>query len=279
MNTLARAARAACLVGTALVVGCASPSTVGVEGGLLTGNASVRVESRAVPTPEWAAWSACLAEQQSTRVGDVCVCGAAFPRLAVLPDFDHCYAPNDAPPTDPAPPPDDPAPGAEDAGHAESAQADPTGDVDEPDDRESADLSALKRELRDAEGFEPGLPGQHVGYGHRLPLSPGEAEALLDVAARNALANSAVAARNALANSAVAAPCWPEIDIVRKIVVASMAYQHGLDGLRGYSNMLDALCAGDFARAADEMLDSLWAHEQAPDRARRLAQAMRSGEL
>lgn len=196
-------------------------------------------------------------------MGDVCVCAAAFPRLAVLPDFDDCYAP----PSDPAPPPDDPAPAAEDAGDAESAQSDPTGDGDETAG-ESADLAALKQALRDAEGFEPGAAGEHVGFGHRLPLSHGEAEALLDVAARQALSDSSVAA-----------PCWPEIDIVRRIVVASMAYQHGLDGLRGYGRMLDALCAGDFAVAADEMLDSLWAHEQAPDRARRLAQAMRSGEL
>lgn len=228
----------------AVVTGCASPGTdVAVDGGLLTGGAAIRVAAPPAVVPAWASWSACLAEQRSTRGGDECVCAVAFPRLAVLPDFDHCFEAS-APPSAP---PDAPAPSA-------PPSAPPI-------------LDALKRELREAEGFVGGDPG-HIGFGHRLPLSISDAEALLDVAARRALADAAIVV-----------DCWPRVDPVRRIVLASMGYQHGRDGLADYQAMLGAVCAGDHGRAADEMLDSLWGTVQAPTRARRLADAMRTGTL
>ena len=234
----------------ALCAGCVSPgSTVAVDGGLLTGGAGVRVD--AAGAPAWSVWSACLREQRAARGGDACVCAAAYPRLGDLPQFDHCYTPErDYPQEDPAL--EVVVPSTTTGGRG----GDPAG---------PPILEALKAALRSDEGFEPGAPG-HVGYGHRLPLDRDAAEALLDVAARRALADAASTVE-----------CWSDLRERRRLVLANMAYQHGQVRLGGYKDMLAALCAGDYAAAAAEMLDSVWADSQAPARATRLARAMEEG--
>lgn len=140
------------------------------------------------------------------------------------------------------------------------------------EDRGGADSAApsaldeLKRLLRAEEGMEPGNPGVHVGYGHRLPLDLDAAEALLDVAARRALAD---------AEAVLEPAAWASLSRARRVVLASMAYQLGRAGLRAFDDFLPAVRAGDWAKAADEMLNSKWAREDSPARARRLAAAMR----
>jgi lysozyme len=57
-----------------------------------------------------------------------------------------------------------------------------------------------------------------------------------------------------------------------------MAYQMGVEGVQGFSKMIAALQVGDYPRAADEALDSLWA-KQTPARARDVAQRLESGGL
>ena len=57
-------------------------------------------------------------------------------------------------------------------------------------------------------------------------------------------------------------------------VLVEMAYQMGVGGVLRFRKMLDALEAGDFEHAADEMLDSRWAR-QTPKRAQELADKMR----
>lgn len=60
-----------------------------------------------------------------------------------------------------------------------------------------------------------------------------------------------------------------------KSVIIEMGYQLGLEGLKKFHNMVSALELHDYATAADEMLDSLWAR-QAPGRARELADRIRA---
>jgi GH24 family phage-related lysozyme (muramidase) len=69
---------------------------------------------------------------------------------------------------------------------------------------------------------------------------------------------------------------WFDQIEVRQRVLVDMVYNLGLSRFLGFTRMLLALKAGDFDRAADEMLDSLWAH-QTGARAWRLAQMMRTG--
>ena len=54
-----------------------------------------------------------------------------------------------------------------------------------------------------------------------------------------------------------------------------MAYNMGVPGLLGFQKMWAALAAGDYERAAEEALDSVYAREL-PARAGRVADRMRS---
>ena len=63
----------------------------------------------------------------------------------------------------------------------------------------------------------------------------------------------------------------------RADVLYSMAYQMGIAGLAGFKNTLAMIAAGKFDEAASGMLNSKWAR-QTPNRARRHAEVMRSGD-
>jgi lysozyme len=68
-----------------------------------------------------------------------------------------------------------------------------------------------------------------------------------------------------------------ELDPVREYVIKNMLFNLGLSRLKGFCKMLAAVRVGDYARAADEMLDSKWAC-QVKGRAVELAEMMRTGE-
>lgn len=62
-----------------------------------------------------------------------------------------------------------------------------------------------------------------------------------------------------------------------KNIVTNMAFQLGLPKLNKFKGFKAALLEKDYNKAADEMLDSLWAsEEQTPERANRLADRMRA---
>ena len=68
-----------------------------------------------------------------------------------------------------------------------------------------------------------------------------------------------------------------DLDPVRRGVVLDMLYNLGLPRFRGFQKMIIALNQGDYDKAADEMMDSLWA-KQVKSRANRLAKIMREGK-
>ena len=72
-------------------------------------------------------------------------------------------------------------------------------------------------------------------------------------------------------------PWWKDLDAVRQDVLLLMAYQLGLGGLSRFRNMIKAIARKDYAIAAREALDSIWA-KQTPARARRLARMLETGE-
>ena len=102
-----------------------------------------------------------------------------------------------------------------------------------------------------------------IGYGTLLPLSRDEARALL--------------ASRLAANGRELAHIWPpfaDVPEAGQAALVDLAYVVGPHGALGFHRMLDALAAGQFARAADEVLDSRFAHED-PARAKRIAEALR----
>lgn len=72
-------------------------------------------------------------------------------------------------------------------------------------------------------------------------------------------------------------PWFDRLDEARQGVLINMSFQMGVDGLLGFRNTLAMIERGDYAAAADGMLNSLWAREQTPARARRLSEQMRTG--
>jgi lysozyme len=71
-------------------------------------------------------------------------------------------------------------------------------------------------------------------------------------------------------------PWWRGLDDLRQDVLSNMAFNLGVGGRLGFPAMLAATQAGDYATAADEMLDSQWA-DQVGQRAIRLSDQMRTG--
>ncbi|AZZ99115.1 MULTISPECIES: glycoside hydrolase family protein [Pseudoalteromonas] len=107
-----------------------------------------------------------------------------------------------------------------------------------------------------------------IGYGRNLEqngIAEEEAEQLLAQDVANAQAGVRRRVDTSYCNEA------------RQAVLTNMAFNLGVQGLLGFSNMLDAVQNGDFERAALEMLDSRWAR-QVPERAQELAQQMLSGQ-
>ena len=74
-----------------------------------------------------------------------------------------------------------------------------------------------------------------------------------------------------------ALPWVEQLDDARKAILISMAFQMGLTGLQGFKNTLAMVQAGKYKEAADGLLNSKWA-QQTPNRAKRHAEQMRTGE-
>lgn len=67
-------------------------------------------------------------------------------------------------------------------------------------------------------------------------------------------------------------------DPVRCYVLLNMAFQLGLNGLLNFKNSIRLFNNKDYKNCAVELLDSLWAIKQTPNRANRLSKQMATGE-
>ncbi|MBF8177649.1 glycoside hydrolase family protein [Herminiimonas contaminans] len=72
-------------------------------------------------------------------------------------------------------------------------------------------------------------------------------------------------------------PWWKTLSDARRGVLLAMAFQMGIDGLLGFKNTLEAVRTGQYDRAADGMLQSMWA-KQTPERAKRMSEQMRTDQ-
>lgn len=138
------------------------------------------------------------------------------------------------------------------------------------------DIERLKAILREEEGlrlirYKDHLLNETIGYGHQrsdLPetCTEEQAEQWLDGDVKVAML---------IARTFMSYIGFELLSETRKIVLVAMAFQLG-NRLFDFRKFHHALFAKNYDKAADEMLDSLWA-KQTPERAERMAQMMREG--
>jgi lysozyme len=71
---------------------------------------------------------------------------------------------------------------------------------------------------------------------------------------------------------------WNSLDEPRRIILANMCFNLGISRLLQFHKMLAALQAGDYQKAADEMVNSDW-YKQVGVRGLELVNQMRTGDL
>ena len=72
-------------------------------------------------------------------------------------------------------------------------------------------------------------------------------------------------------------PWFNGLDDARKGALVNMSFQLGVDGLLGFKNTLAEISKGNYDKASELMLLSKWA-SQTPERAKRIAKQVRTGE-
>jgi len=68
------------------------------------------------------------------------------------------------------------------------------------------------------------------------------------------------------------------LDDVRFAALLNMAFQMGIDGLLAFKNSLKLISVGMYDKAEAELLESKWAKLDSPNRAKRIAKQIRTGE-
>lgn len=71
-------------------------------------------------------------------------------------------------------------------------------------------------------------------------------------------------------------PYFSQLDDARRGVLVNMSFQLGVEGLMGFVTTLAHIERGEYEKAAEQMLKSLWA-KQTPARAKRMSEQMRTG--
>lgn len=110
-----------------------------------------------------------------------------------------------------------------------------------------------------------------IGVGRNLTdkgITPDEAEFML---------SDDIAEVTAELSKSLPVALLQSIDPIRLAVLVNMAFNIGVAGLLKFSNTLALVTSGDYAGAADAMLESQWA-KQVGSRAQRLSEQMRTGQ-
>jgi lysozyme len=138
-------------------------------------------------------------------------------------------------------------------------------------------MSELERQLRGDEGEKRQAYQDHLGFwtiGVGRLIDARKAGSGLRPDEISYLLNNDIADRKAAL--AAKLPWMQRLDEARQGVLLNMSFQLGVEGLLGFVNTLKFIEAGDYGRAADNMMLSKWA-TQTPARAKRLATQMRTG--
>lgn len=138
-------------------------------------------------------------------------------------------------------------------------------------------MAQITKQLRIDEGEVLHAYKDHLGY---LTIGVGR---LIDKRKGGGITEdeSAYLLRNDIMTRMVALdkrlPWIKKLDDARQGVLLNMAFQLGVAGLLNFRNTLAKIEAGDYDGAAANMLKSKWA-SQTPNRAKRMAEQMRTGQ-
>lgn len=129
---------------------------------------------------------------------------------------------------------------------------------------ESFEDMLIRHEGERATPYIDSVGVQTIGIGHNLhkPLSARAIRVIFE--------DDLADARNDCLH---AFPWFADLDETRQWVIINMCFNLGLTRLQGFYKFLNAVERGDYATAATEMLDSLWA-KQVKKRAHELAALM-----
>lgn len=135
----------------------------------------------------------------------------------------------------------------------------------------------LIKQLRDEEGevlsaYQDHLGFWTIGVGHLIDKRKG---GTISPYISSLLLESDIADKASDLDKSL--PWWRDLDDGRQAVLLGMAFQMGINGLLGFKNTLAMVKSGNYAGAANGMLNSLWA-KQTPARAKRMSEQMRTGE-
>jgi lysozyme len=135
----------------------------------------------------------------------------------------------------------------------------------------------LISQLRRDEGEILHAYQDHLGYwtiGVGILIDQRKGGGLLPEESEFILQNRVRQRREAVAKSL---PWFNDLNDARQGVLINMAFNLGDKGLLGFKNTLELIRTGQYEKASEAMLLSKWA-TQVPDRAKRLAKQMRTGE-
>lgn len=135
------------------------------------------------------------------------------------------------------------------------------------------DRDALAADLRVAEGlrltaYQDSVGVWTVGYGKNLQ----------DLTIPVTLAEQWLReAMDAAEQDALTFPWYAELSGRRQRAICELVYNLGLTRLRKFRRTLAAMADGDYAAASQRLMQSLWARQVGPTRARRIAAMIRNG--
>ncbi len=136
-------------------------------------------------------------------------------------------------------------------------------------------IRELIEDLKREEGLELSpyrCPTGHltIGYGRNLERRPsGISEREAEVLLENDIADVLAQIRRKY-------PWFDRLPDPVKRALANMTFQMGIGTISQFRLMLDALELGDYDAAVADALDSRWARDQTPARAKRVTDLMRS---
>lgn len=141
----------------------------------------------------------------------------------------------------------------------------------------TVDIAKLRAQLRRDEGEKLHAYQDHLGYwtiGVGRLIDPRKGGRITKAESDMLLSND-IAEKYAEVDKAL--PWFRDLCDARQGAILNMAFQLGTAGLLQFQQTLAAVRAGDYEQAAELMLKSRWA-QQTPERARRVAEQMRTGQ-
>lgn len=119
-----------------------------------------------------------------------------------------------------------------------------------------------------------------IGFGHNLDAKPYYKGIRIKAPLNKTLAYE-ILLDDLIQATNITTRRWPafyKLSGARKDAIVQMAFQLGIDGLLGFKNMRKAIEQEDWSSAHSHALDSKWAKIDTPNRAKRVAGQLLTGE-